>query len=184
MSDPSISHNVADINVPRQMFTQEVDKIVAEVTKCVRETQVEESDRRQERSDLPSEIYEELEEYSPTELQRLLNSHTASNTWELHHPAKNGSPLTKSLSHNTMMKHTNKDSPVVQQDSTIHVRTDLEVADEELMDLDQAVFYSEEAMDKANGINEDRTTTTTITTTITQHPALKIRQQQPPDTKC
>ncbi|KAI8875427.1 hypothetical protein K501DRAFT_310633 [Backusella circina FSU 941] len=73
MSDPSISHNMADINVPRQMFTQEeVDKIVAEVTKRVRETQLEESNRRQEGSDLPSEIYEGLEEYSPTELQRAL----------------------------------------------------------------------------------------------------------------
>ncbi|KAI8886293.1 hypothetical protein K501DRAFT_283903 [Backusella circina FSU 941] len=37
------------------MLTQEeVDKIVAEVTKRVRETQVEESDRRQEGSDLPT----------------------------------------------------------------------------------------------------------------------------------
>ncbi|KAI8888609.1 hypothetical protein K501DRAFT_127648, partial [Backusella circina FSU 941] len=60
-------------NVPRQMFTQEeVDKIVAEVIKRVRETQLEESNRRQEGSDLPSEIYEGLEEYSPTELQRAL----------------------------------------------------------------------------------------------------------------
>ncbi|KAI8891429.1 hypothetical protein K501DRAFT_327999 [Backusella circina FSU 941] len=55
MSDPSISHNVADINGPRQLFTQEeVDKIVAEVTKRVQETQLEESDRRREGSDLPS----------------------------------------------------------------------------------------------------------------------------------
>ncbi|KAI8876614.1 hypothetical protein K501DRAFT_337981 [Backusella circina FSU 941] len=52
MFDPSTSNNVADINVPRRMFTQEVNKIVAEVTKRVRETQVEESDQRQG-SDLP-----------------------------------------------------------------------------------------------------------------------------------
>ncbi|KAI8885333.1 hypothetical protein K501DRAFT_284394, partial [Backusella circina FSU 941] len=51
---------------------RQIDKIVAEVTKHVRKTQVEESDGRQEGNDLPIEIYEGLEEPSPTELQRAL----------------------------------------------------------------------------------------------------------------
>ncbi|KAI8093988.1 hypothetical protein BDF21DRAFT_326557, partial [Thamnidium elegans] len=50
----------------------QVEKIIAEVTKRVRETQVEEADRRQEGSDLPTEISEELEDYSPSDLQRAL----------------------------------------------------------------------------------------------------------------
>jgi hypothetical protein len=73
MSDQPIFHNEAGIINAEPVFTQEqVEKIIAEVTKRVRETQVEEAYRRQEGSDLPEEISEELGDYSSSELQRAL----------------------------------------------------------------------------------------------------------------
>ncbi|KAI9248993.1 hypothetical protein EDC94DRAFT_664136 [Helicostylum pulchrum] len=73
MADQNTINNGTGINTSERTFTQqEVEQLVAQVTKRVRETQLEEADKRQEGSDLPVEIFQELEDYSPNELQRAL----------------------------------------------------------------------------------------------------------------
>ncbi|GAA5803734.1 hypothetical protein HPULCUR_009218 [Helicostylum pulchrum] len=73
MADQNTINNGAGINTSERTFTQrEVEQLIAQVTKCVRETQLEEADKRQEGSDLPVEIFQELEDYSSNKLQRAL----------------------------------------------------------------------------------------------------------------
>lgn len=71
MSDSSLPN--AEKQQQQLLFTEEqVNAIVEQVTKRVRETQLAEYEQSSEGSPIPEDIQEELNGYQPSQLQRVL----------------------------------------------------------------------------------------------------------------
>ncbi|KAG1047863.1 hypothetical protein G6F43_009716 [Rhizopus delemar] len=78
MTDPSSSY-ATNRKSEQQLFTEEqVNAIIDQVTKRVRETQFAELEQRSQGSSIPEDIQEELDGYNPAQLQKALQRYKKS----------------------------------------------------------------------------------------------------------